>query len=382
LLRKENFGWLCFDRKECRTGYAGDIPLKKINGNILDQSDIVNLPKDNYSTLSAPTRVFFVLSKKCNLNCVYCSNNSSIINTEEFSLGKAKEILRELKKLGVFEISFNGGEAVLYPHFEEITNEAKKLGFVSFINTNGVYPDEYRKKLLNSGIEKIKVSLDGPEKINDSLRGKGSFNEAMKTIRYLHSNGANVKIVCTLLKDNLPYMLELVKIAESIPCEIKFAPMHKVGRAKKIKVSPIKIKDLIKKKKEIMDYCEKKGIKHLVNINTTLFSDVSKEKQLLTSKHIKCCVDRSHASIDANGAVYLSGCQTSFETSKSMGNVYDSSFLNIWGNAKKINEKEKMSSPECKRCVLSKRMLKFLDVTGDYKGEVWENEKTKSIFKD
>jgi radical SAM protein with 4Fe4S-binding SPASM domain len=381
LLRKENFGWIFFDRTKSTIGFAGNTPLEFIDDDILGDSDIVSSPQDNYSTLSAPTRVFLVLTKRCNLKCVYCSNYSSASNPEEIPLEKAKEILRELRRMGVFEISFNGGEAVLYPHFKEITKEALDLGFVSLINTNGVYSDAHRKMLLESGIKKIKVSLDGPEEINDSLRGKGTFKEAMKTINYLHKNGVDVKIICTLSKTNLPYMLDLVKIAESIPCELKIAPMHNVGRAKGIWDSPLKIADIIKTRNEILAYCESKKISNLVNINTTLFADVSGEQHILTGKHIKCLVNRAHVSIDANGAIYLSGCQTSFEKSKSLGNIYNNNFTKIWQDIKEYNEEQRNSSVECKNCLIEKKLLDYFEVIGAYKGELWETPKTEDMFK-
>ena len=60
------------------------------------------------------------------------------------------------------------------------------MGFYISLATNGIFRQEVSEKILQSPIDWIIVSLDGPnEKINASIRGEGHFQETQKTIEAL-----------------------------------------------------------------------------------------------------------------------------------------------------------------------------------------------------
>ncbi len=60
----------------------------------------------------------------------------------------------------------------------------------------------------------IQVSLDGAsEETNDFIRGKGSYNKALDSLRLLHENGINTRLMFTVHKKNIQEVSPLIDLA-------------------------------------------------------------------------------------------------------------------------------------------------------------------------
>jgi len=120
------------------------------------------------------------VTEECNLQCDYCFHNPS---ASTLTVEQGKKILDEWKKLSPnnFEISFFGGEPLLYPEtvlalmdysrnvLWKDSNGKVNVGF--HITTNGTYFDEAMfKKYLALGAS-IQLSIDGDEKTQREHRG-------------------------------------------------------------------------------------------------------------------------------------------------------------------------------------------------------------------
>ena len=70
------------------------------------------LTTDNFS---APDVIFFELSRKCNLYCAHCLNNSGEVLPTELPHKRRVALLDDFCKAGVQEIRFTGGEPLLVP---------------------------------------------------------------------------------------------------------------------------------------------------------------------------------------------------------------------------------------------------------------------------
>jgi MoaA/NifB/PqqE/SkfB family radical SAM enzyme len=314
------------------------------------------------------------------LSCVYCSNKSSPQEEEYLSFDKISELLYKFKDLGVFEISLGGGEPLCHPDFSKIVKLAKELGFIILINSNGVYTQEQKDIMVESGIDKIKISIDGIDDKNDILRGKGTFKKAWASLEYLAKHGRNVKVNCTISKTNFDGAFELSKLCNDHGYGLKIAPMYSVGRAKNSKVDPVPLEDVIKLRKDIEKYCKENKINNKTNIASALFGHISKEEGEYNEIHIECCINRIHASINFDGDVFQTGCQTGFSSYTPLGNINNETFENIWEKINKYNDAPKDFVKECVDCNMEKRLDDYFLVTNDFHGEVWENDRTKIIF--
>ena len=81
-------------------------------------------------------------------------------------------------------VSLFGGEPLLYPDILPLIREIKKRGLTCTIITNGGRLEALADELVESGIDSIAVSIDGPPERHDQTRGQaGSFEKAAAGVR-------------------------------------------------------------------------------------------------------------------------------------------------------------------------------------------------------
>jgi len=109
--------------------------------------------------LPAPAELVLELNKRCNLACRACFGRTD----EELPVRAAERALREAAALGLRSARFTGGEPLLYPGLEKLLRLAKKLGFYTLLNTNGVLLTAPRARALRGLVDNALLSLPGAE---------------------------------------------------------------------------------------------------------------------------------------------------------------------------------------------------------------------------
>lgn len=124
-------------------------------------------------------------------------------------------------------LSFGGGEPLLHPQIAEFISCAKRHGFVCTLTTNGTLLERHAAALVDSGLDNIVISIDGPEDIHDATRGvKGAFmrarggaRELAECIRRKGSPTPRLRINCTINSRNFSILSALPGIAEDFGAE-------------------------------------------------------------------------------------------------------------------------------------------------------------------
>lgn len=168
-----------------------------------------------------PTYVDFSLTPYCNLKCDFCyaSACGRKGNNAPLSLEDLKKAFDELDELEVLRVGFEGGEPFLRPDIIDILKEADKHNFTYYINSNGtLITDKYARELAKTDVDKICVSIDGPNpEINDESRGvSGAFELTKKGIKKLMKYNINVDGVLTLSNINKDYVIETFEYMKSL----------------------------------------------------------------------------------------------------------------------------------------------------------------------
>lgn len=91
----------------------------------------------SYDKASAPELVDLKITQFCPYSCPFCHQGSTK-NGQHAPKELIFKIIRQLKKLGVFEIAIGGGEPTMHPDFIEILEYAHKMGIVPNFTTNSV----------------------------------------------------------------------------------------------------------------------------------------------------------------------------------------------------------------------------------------------------
>ena len=170
--------------------------------------------------ISRPIAIRWSLTYDCNQQCLYCG----IPNTETYALDQENICRRidDFVQLGTRWISFTGGEPLLRSDLPAIVNHAKSRGVYVTISTNGALLAEKIQEL--SGVDRIKLSLDGPEAVHDPIKGKGSYCKVMEAIKLCHRNNIKVVVDCVLSKYNLGAVDDLIAICRNNKIKVLFQP--------------------------------------------------------------------------------------------------------------------------------------------------------------
>lgn len=102
-----------------------------------------------------------------------------------------------LSQLGVIYYSISGGEPTLVPDLpERLTYAAKKIPYVHLVTNGSTMTKELAKKLKDTGIREISISIDGMEEFQNAVRGvKNAFPKAWDALSLLSEHAPNIQIV-------------------------------------------------------------------------------------------------------------------------------------------------------------------------------------------
>lgn len=128
-------------------------------------------------------RVYIHLTYKCNLNCQYCYNKEKLNSMECMSIEEWKKVLEKLDKIGKPILTVTGGEAILYPFFNQFMDMAFKMGFYIELLTNGTLLDTLDLKTIEH-INLFIISLDSLESAG-TLRNNSEKYDILKNILYI-----------------------------------------------------------------------------------------------------------------------------------------------------------------------------------------------------
>jgi radical SAM protein with 4Fe4S-binding SPASM domain len=190
------------------------------------------LPDD---AVIAPKRIYFEITRECNLACRSCFNNSHFKLPGELTLAEILGVNRQAYELGVFEIRYTGGECTIVPGFGEVIADARRRGFYISIGTNGVYTDEQLEWLPASGIDWFIISLDGGRESNDRVRGAGTFDRVLQTLERLALYPAiKVRLNMVVARHNIQAIEAVARLAAEYGAgTLNLIPLRPYGRSVK-----------------------------------------------------------------------------------------------------------------------------------------------------
>lgn len=179
-----------------------------------------------------PETISLFLTYKCNLKCAMCGQwgvNGAFrgfageIVRQQLTLEEIREMIADVRRYNP-NITLFGGEPMLYPDWLKVVEIVKKAGLRCNIVTNGTHIRDWAPQIVESGLDEIIFSLDGPEEIHDKIRGvPGTYQKAMEGFRQLaelkkthHTDKPMVNINCTLTDMNYRLIDEIIAIAENI----------------------------------------------------------------------------------------------------------------------------------------------------------------------
>jgi MoaA/NifB/PqqE/SkfB family radical SAM enzyme len=170
--------------------------------------------------LPAPIAVGFELTHLCNLACLYCDRHTPL--PSEMTYEQILSALEGLCRIGMQEISLDGGEPLTHRRVGDIVDWLVERDIVVRMNTNGILVR--RKSRIVRKLAKVKISLDGSPSIHDSVRGLRAFERAVDGANAARELGVPVELTCVVGRHNAHAIDEIVDVVRALGLPIIFQP--------------------------------------------------------------------------------------------------------------------------------------------------------------
>ena len=302
-------------------------------------------------------QLFLELTLKCNERCFHCGSGCDAQMPDGLPLEDYKKILEEVKEefgTGV-RIALTGGEPLLYKGFFELTAYIKELGFKWGMTSNGtLISKEVAKKLRETGMGSIAISIDGLEETHDRYRNTpGGYRRAMEGIQNLIDVGGFGSIMVTTVvnHENIEELDRLFEIFDNVDInEWRVTGLEPIGRAEEHPEMHLTAEDNKRLMKFIMD---KRALKLPVEYSCCHFLGEEYEAEV-RDWYFLCNAGVYVAGILVNGDV--SACLDIPRSEKTIqGNIFKERFTDIWKNKFQIFRTPLSErNEECRNCEVAK----------------------------
>ncbi len=171
------------------------------------------------------------MTQQCDLHCKHCYDRS---DRSSFSLDQALRTIDDLRSFCLSkhvrgQVTFTGGNPLLYPHFSEVYRAASDNGFLLTILGNPA-PRERIEELIGIQMPALyQVSLEGLPEHNDSIRGRGHFGRVVKFLGMLKELGVSTMVMLTLTRDNIDHVIPLAEMLRDVVDDFHFNRLSMVG---------------------------------------------------------------------------------------------------------------------------------------------------------
>ena len=164
--------------------------------------------------------VAWEITRNCNLSCVHCRAAATMGPYEgELDTKTCLNLLDQIQEVGDPIIILTGGEPLLRPDIFEIARYGTDKGLRMVMAPNGtLLTKDIAKKLVDAGIQRISISLDGSTKTShDRFRGvEGAYEGALRGIQHAKEAGIEFQINTTITKTNLHEIQDIQNLAVSL----------------------------------------------------------------------------------------------------------------------------------------------------------------------
>ncbi len=287
----------------------------------------------------------------CNLNCIHCRSASSVSSDPgRFTLDRAYAFLDDIATFCSPTIVLTGGEPLLRDDWHLIAKYGTDKGFRMCIATNGtLVTDEVCEKMKTSGIKIVSLSLDGstPEIHDDFRRQPGAFEGTMNAVKLFKKHNIPFLINSSFTKRNQHDIENVYRLAKSLGAVAWYMFMIvPVGRGEEVMselISPedyekilewhffmeLEEKDMLVRPTCAPQYyriCRQLAKKHGIKYER-------RNLKFSTGGAKGCVAAQSIALIDCFGNV-----KPCSYFPMSAGNIFETSFKEIWFNSKLFND--------------------------------------------
>jgi radical SAM protein with 4Fe4S-binding SPASM domain len=270
---------------------------------------------DNYPSCQSETldQVYFNLTKKCNLQCIYCYASAGKTNeVKEMPLNFWNSVVMQLKQLNpTSSICLTGGEPLLFDGFWQLAERVRENGLGLSLITNGTLAKPDDAPRLKSLFHNIRISLDSlDENINSVTRGTGVLEKTRRLIDCLVAEDFKPTVMVVVTRENAHRLSDFRAVFQD-RVNMIYQPMYVMGRACG--------EDILG-----LTAAEYYGV-----LDSAKIDKMKEENTLVRNRKLLWCgMGRNVLSVEADGRVYP--CQLLHNEEFQLGDLNQDDISEIW----------------------------------------------------
>ena len=299
-----------------------------------------------------PPCLFIEITNRCNLSCSTCPLGTELAykgyNKADISFEQFKKIINEIPSL-VYVTLQGIGEPLLNKDIVRMVEYCSRRGIATYINTNGTILTELKsRELIIAGLSNLSISINAfNEEIFALTRSGTQIKKIIENIKRLieikKELGKKKPVISfrsILMRETLPYMEELIFKSDELRIDVLYIQLF---------MTIIADKGLIKsalEKKEIEEFTKKleewkKKVR--LRIITESFGKSSNNSG-------QCNLPWFSPNITAEGFV-TPCCTISNPSILNTGNIFETSFKEIWNSTKFIDFRAGFYDKQPEACI-------------------------------
>ncbi|MBQ8028441.1 MAG: GTP 3',8-cyclase MoaA [Clostridia bacterium] len=166
------------------------------------------------------------VTKRCNLNCVYCKESESS-KADELTPDQIERLVKVFASLGFKKVRLTGGEPLIREDIAEIARRVKAIDGVEklVLTTNAVRLKEMAKPLKEAGVSAVNISLDTTDEAEyKAITGADCLKKVFEGIDEAEKVGLSpLRINSVLIKGkNEKRAGDLIELARNKKIDVRF----------------------------------------------------------------------------------------------------------------------------------------------------------------
>ena len=297
-------------------------------------------------------QLFWECTLRCNLACRHCGSDcrqlSEVHDMPREDFGKVLDHVAAAMDPHKVMVVLTGGEPLMRRDLEQCGRMIHGKGFPWGMVTNGqaLTPDRYRR-LLESGLGAMTISLDGLGEDHDWMRGRpGSFERAAAAIKMvIASNAVNFDVVTCVNRRNISQLEAIRDFLISLGLKewrlFTVFPSGRVASEPDLQLTSIELRRL-------MDFIRQTRKEGVIKASYGCEGFLGNYEGDVRGHFFSCEAGVSVASVLADGSI--SACP-SIRADYHQGNIYKDNFIDVWNNGFSVmRDRSWMKTGLCQDC--------------------------------
>ena len=292
---------------------------------------------------SHPIHAVWEITLACNLKCIHCGSRAGKARPSELTTEECLDVVRQLARLRVREVSIIGGEAFLRRDWLDIIRALTEHGIHAGLQSGGLALNEERiRAAKEAGLRSCGISIDGSPELHDKLRGvKGSYDHAMRALHLLRKyeivSSANTQVGATTLP-HLRGILHAIAAAGARNWAINLTvAMGNAVDNDQVLMQPYQMLELMPHLAELFDEADSLGVMMIPANALGYFGPYEHRwrSQNVEYGYFKgCAAGHVALGIEADGTI--KGCPSLPTAEYAGGNVRDLTLEQIWNDSSQL----------------------------------------------